>query len=190
MMKTVLGMGLLSRRKSLIDELNGYEASKLKDYAEKNGLSLDDALKEIIKKGIRYIDLEEAYGEEGIEDRELWDKRYHFLKIESAYLHYRLLLKEALDELRKLLLTFSSVVGGLELCYRSLPQGRGGELREEEIRKLKALIDMYVNKLLKPSEEELRNSDISDEDVIKDIEDLVKRYKEVFKHAAEEEKEG
>ena len=177
-------MGLLRKRVNLIEGLNNYEISKLRNYAEKNGLSLEEALKEAVEKGVRYIDLEDAYGKEGISDRELWDKRYHFLRVESAYLHYRLLLKDTLDEFRKLLLTFSSVVSSLELCYRSLPSNKAKELRKDEIRKLKTLVNIYVNGFLKPSEEDLKNTDINDEEVIKEIKDMVRKYEEVFKNAA------
>jgi len=183
-------MIFLKKKNDLLDELNEYEINKLRDYAEKKGLSLKEALKEVIKKGIRYIDLEEAYGKEGVNDRELWDKRYHFLRVESAYLHYRLLLKDALDEFRKLLLTFSSVVSSLELCYKNLPQNKAREFREEEIRKLKTLVNIYVNEFLKPGEQDLKNTDISDDEVINEIKETVRRYEEVFKHVAKERKEG
>ncbi len=175
-------MHLFRKGREVLKGLQSYELNKLREYASKNGLTLEEALKEVVKKGIRYIDLEETYGK-GVEDKDLWDKRYHFLKIESAYLHYRMLLREALDEMRSLLMTLSSVVSSLEICYNSLPDkgGQGWQYRAAEVEKLKKLVNIYMNKFVKPHEEELQRTHAEDEEVLQTIEDLMRKYKEAFR---------
>lgn len=164
--------------------LTDYERGKIEELARSWGVSFDQALKRVIEDGLRYVELENAYGE-GVKDRELWDKIYRLLKVESAYLHYRLLYREAVEEIQGLIMTLSSVVSDLETCFNSLPKGADNvtELRAKEIERLRKYIRLYMERYLRrpSSNKSEEGGDVNDEDVLKEIEDLVKKYREVFK---------
>ncbi len=58
------------------------------NYSNNNNINIENAIEELIKKGYEYHELEKMY-EKNVHNREVWDKRFYFLKIESAYLYYR-----------------------------------------------------------------------------------------------------
>jgi hypothetical protein len=164
--------------------LDDYERRKIEELARGWKVSFDQALKRVIEKGLRYVELENAYGG-GVKDRELWDKTYRLLKVESAYLHYRLLYREAVEEIRGLTMTLSSVISNLETCFNSLPSGGNNvaELRNKEIDRLKKYVRLYMERYLRPSSSNQPNEkgEVNDADLLNEIEELVKRYREVFK---------
>jgi len=158
----------------LDDELKGI----IKYYMDSKGVnSVEKAVRDLIKMGYDYWNMKSQYGDD-ISDRELWDIRYKLLKLESGYLHYKLLLREALERLRALTLNLSSLLSQLDTCWSKL-----GEPHLSESEKFRRFLKEYSDEFVFAARKELESKEyegIKDEDVIRDIERLLKHYKEKF----------
>ncbi len=158
----------------LDDELKGI----IKYYMESKDISsVEEAVRNLIKMGYNYWNMKSQYGD-NISDRELWDVRYRLLKLESGYLHYKLLLREALGRLRALTLNLSSLLSQLDTCWSKL-----GEAHLSESAKFRRFLKEYSDEFVFTARKELESGEyegVRDEDVIRDIERLLKYYKEKF----------
>ena len=166
-------------------ELLGEETYGIvKRYAEERGIGLEDALRELIAKGVRYAELEKAYGKD-VADREVWDRRFYYLKVESAYIHCRLRVKELVEELKSFIMRYAGVVAALEMCYeRYAPKNERVEAELRELRNARRVADEYLDKYVLGKRAEdvaLEGGAVSDEDVIKSIEEGLRKYRAVLK---------
>ncbi len=165
------------------------EAARLVEkYAIRKNLELNKALTELVEKGYQQYRLEETYGE-GINNRELWDRRFYYLKIESGYLYYRLRLSEVVEEMKNLILIMSGLIGDLESCYKTcLGRSRLVLEEEEKLRSLRETLNRYFDRYINVVREELgKKKYVDDREVIKSIEETIRKYKEEF-HLEEKEK--
>jgi|GEM_PF-1347830 len=164
-----------------LDIFPDYSKRIIEEYSSRNNIGEYDALIELIEKGFRYYEFEKLYGKD-IHDREVWDKRFYYLEIESRYLHYKLRLKEVIEELKSLVLTLSKVVNRLELCYKKFLDNQeviNSELNE--LSKVKSLLQYYLNSYVIKVEKDLRESfGKNDEYVLKSILETVDKYKKMF----------
>jgi len=152
----------------------------IKQYAERNNIDYLQALKELVQKGLRYDELERQYGKD-VDSRELWDKRFYYLKIESGYLYYRLRLKEVIDELKTLAIRFAGVLGSLETCYKQCMNSDAVELELKKLAELKEFIRYYLDTYVITVNKELEEKKYADdEEIIKFVEEAVKKYKKYF----------
>jgi len=155
-------------------------------YAREREVDLKKALEDLIRKGYRYSQLEKMYGK-SLHDREVWDKRYYYLKIEAGYLYYRMRFRDALEELRSMAMILMGTVRSLELCYqRYAPKSEAVQKELEELEKLKKLAQYYTQNYVLAGRRELEEKKYAeDEDVIKSIEETLERYKEMLKRERE-----
>jgi len=159
------------------------EAARLVEkYAIRKNLDLNKALTELVEKGYQQYRLEETYGE-GINNRELWDRRFYYLKIESGYLYYRLRLSEVVEEMKNLILIMSGLIGDLESCYKTcLGRSRLVLEEEEKLRNLRETLNRYFDRYINVVREELgKKKYVDDREVIKSIEETIRKYKEEFR---------
>ncbi len=152
----------------------------IKQYAERNNIDYLQALKELVQKGLRYDELERQYGKD-VDSRELWDKRFYYLKIESGYLYYRLRLKEVIDELKTLAIRFAGVLGSLETCYKQCMSSEALELELKKLAELKEFIRYYLDTYVITVNKELEEKKYADdEEIIRFVEEAVRKYKKYF----------
>jgi len=152
----------------------------IKKYAEKHHVSYLQALKELIQKGLRYDELERQYGKD-VDSRELWDKRFYYLKIESGYLYYRLRLKEVIDELKTLAIRFAGVLGSLETCYKQCISSEALDAELKKLADLKEFIRYYLDTYVITVNKELEEKKYADDkEIIKFVEEALKKYKKYF----------
>jgi len=160
----------------------------VKRYAKERGLSFEDAVRELIVKGARYAELENIYGKD-VTDREVWDKRFYYLKVESAYIHCRLRVKELAEELRSFIMRYAGVVAALEICYeRYAPKNERIAAELEELRRARKIADEYLDRYVLGKgvkDVALEGEAVSDEDVIKSIEEGLRKYRELIKGGGE-----
>ena len=52
-------------------------------YASKVGKGFNEALADLVSKGLRYYELEVMYGSD-LRRREVWDRRFYFLKVDAG----------------------------------------------------------------------------------------------------------
>jgi len=152
----------------------------IKQYAERHHINYLQALKELIQKGLRYSELERQYGKD-VDSRELWDKRFYYLKIESGYLYYRLRLKEVIDELKTLAIRFAGVLGSLETCYKQCMSSEALEVELKKLADLKEFIRYYLETYVITVNKELEEKKYADDkEIIKFVEKTLEKYKRYF----------
>ncbi len=154
---------------------------EVEEHARRRKMGVEDALRDLVRKGIRYVELEDMYGKY-VTDREVWDRRFYYLKVESAYLHCRLRVKELVEELRRFIIRYSGLAAALEICYERYAPKNERLLKElEELRRARRIADNYLDKyVLGGREEGDEEGELSDEEVIKSVEEGLRRYKEVL----------
>ena len=152
----------------------------IEQYAEKHHINYLQALKELVQKGLRYDELERQYGKD-VDSRELWDKRFYYLKIESGYLYYRLRLKEVIDELKTLAIRFAGVLGSLETCYKQCMSSEALEVELKKLADLKEFIRYYLDTYVITVNKELEEKKYADdEEIIRFVEEALEKYKKYF----------
>lgn len=154
----------------------------IREYADKNNIDFNQSLKNLVHKGYKYYQLEKLYDKD-INDREVWDKRYYFLTIESRYLHYKLKAVELYEELRNQTLQLSSILSQLEYCYQNyVPNGKKSEQELKRIKELRKSLELYADKYLFAGKRKLlQDKYIDDSEVIESIEKTLSKYKEIIK---------
>ncbi len=185
-------MGLFSRGRKRRDSLgNVIEVNvdeelsgMLKYFMESEGVSSrSEAITRLVKMGYRYWNMRSQYGD-NLSDRELWDIRFRLLKLESGYLHYKLMLRDALEQLRTLTMNLSSALSQLNTCLARLKDADpNANVDLEDAEKYKRVLEEYSKKFIFSAKEEIESGQcggISDEEIIKDIENLLRVYKERF----------
>ncbi len=165
---------------SVDDELSGM----LKYFMESESLSSpSEAIAKLAKMGYRYWNMRSQYGD-NLSDRELWDIRFRLLKLESGYLHYKLMLRDALEQLRTLTMNLSSVLSQLNACLARLKDvDPSVNVDLEDADRYKRVLEEYSRKFIFSAKEEIESGQcggVSDEEIIEDIENLLRMYKEKF----------
>ena len=140
-----------------------------------------EAIKELVKMGYKYWTLEKSYGD-NMNDREVWDTTYRLLKVEGRYLYYRLRLREVMEEMRRLSLILSSMMSELEICYKLLKElNPEFKVDEEKLRRNKENVERYVDEYVTALKRDLNEKRYeAEEDLLKELEDLLTRYKKKF----------
>jgi hypothetical protein len=146
-------------------------------YAASNGVGLGEAVADLLRKGYEYADLEKRYGK-SVHDREVWDRRYYFLKVESAYLYYRLRLRELYEEVRTLAMNMSSLVSALEHVVRRC--GLEDRTMDEYLSRMRSVAKHYIDSYVLSSRELQDTPEVSDAEVVRSIEEVLERYKQVL----------
>ncbi len=164
----------------LSDELKGM----LKYFMESEGINdPQEAITELIKMGYKYWNMRSQYGD-NLSDRELWDIRFRLLKLESGYLHYKLMLREALERLRNLTMNLSSALSQLDTCLARLKDADPSlTIDLSESKRLRRFLKEYSEEFIFSARNEVESGEwegVKDEEVINDIEELLKRYKRLL----------
>lgn len=154
----------------------------LEYFMESEGVSsMSEAITRLVKMGYRYWNMKSQYGDD-LSDRELWDIRFRLLKLESGYLHYKLMLRDALEQLRTLTMNLSSALSQLNTCLTRLKDADpNANVDLEDAEKYKRVLEDYSKKFIFTAKEEIESGQcggISDEEIIRDIENLLRLYKE------------
>jgi len=188
----VLIVGLFSRGRKRRDSLgevievaiDGELSGILKYFMESEGISSpSEAIAKLAKMGYRYWNMRSQYGDD-LSDRELWDIRFRLLKLESGYLHYKLMLRDALEQLRTLTMNLSSALSQLNTCLARLKDVDSSvNVDLEDADKYKRVLEEYSRKFIFSAKEEMESGQcggVSDKEIIEDIENLLRMYKEKF----------
>jgi len=162
-------------------ELSPEVSQLVEEYASSKGIDFNRALEELVRKGYRYAQLEKMYGK-SVHDREIWDKRFYYLKVEAGYLYYRLRFRDLLEELRSMAMILMGTVRSLELCYqRYAPKTESIEQELKELEKLKRIAQHYTEEYVLSGRKELEERKYADdEEVLRSIEETVKRYRKML----------
>ena len=126
--------------------------------------------------------LERNFGR--VDDREFWDIRYRLMKVESMYLHYRLLLKDAMEHIRTLIMNLSGALSQLDACFMRLKQlDPNTNVDIDKFMRYREVLNEYVNKFIMSLREELDEGSkkVKDEEILNEVEELVRRYRELLK---------
>jgi len=153
----------------------------VEEYAQEKGLDFRKALEDLVKKGYRYAQMEKIYGK-SVHDREIWDKRFYYLKVEAGYLYYRMRFRDLLEEMRSLSMILLGTVKSLELCYqRYAPKSDIIEKELNELKKLEQTAKRYVEEFVLMGRRELEEKVYADDrEILKSIEETLKRYRQEF----------
>jgi hypothetical protein len=79
----------------------------------------EKAVMDLLEKGYRYWLLERNYGEENVRDRVNWDPVYWSMKLASGFAFYKIRLRDAVEELKKLTMSLSGVLGDFKTVLRA-----------------------------------------------------------------------
>lgn len=155
----------------------------IRNYADKEEKGFNEAMEELIYKGYKYYQLEKLYDKD-VNDRKVWDRRYYFLTVEGRYLHYKLRVRELIEELKNQTLQLLSILSQLESCYkRYLPEGEVRDKEIKRVKKMKESVKQYADKYLFSSRDgSAEDVYVDDMELIKSIEKALSKYKKVFKN--------
>ncbi len=166
------------RRKEMLDYY-------MKTVGEAN---MEKAVIDLLEKGYRYWLLERNYGEESIGDRVNWDPVYWSMKLASGFAFYKIRLRDAVEELKKLTMSLSGVLGDLKLCYEHPEAVRGNKDFTRKIEEYQREVNMYVEKFITALREDIDSADryVEDEEKFLDeLEELIKQYRSLLKEKKE-----
>jgi hypothetical protein len=161
-------------KRKLVIRLPGEVYDLVVGYAASNRIGLEEAIAELLRKGYEYSDLEKKY-DKSIHDREVWDRRYYFLEIESAYLYYKLRSSEIYEDAKALAMTLSSVVSALEHMVQRCGFSDGN--MAEYVSRLRSTARHYMDKYVLASRREEDVPEVSDAEVLRSIEETLEKYK-------------
>jgi len=147
------------------------------NYSVSNNIGIEEAIIELLRKGYEYSDLEKKY-DKYTHDREVWDRRYYFLKVETAYVYYRLKLRDLYEEIKSLTMTLSSVVSTLEHALQRY--SITDEHMTEYLNKVHEIVKHYLDSYVLTSRKEENAPEVSDAEVIRSIEETLDRYKKLI----------
>ncbi len=168
--------------KQVCIEVDGHLRELIDNYMANEGLEdLEESIRNLISKGYWYWILEKKYGHSRINNQEIWDRAYDYLRVESGYLYYRLRLRDVIEEMRKLIIILSSVLSDLKTCYGMLKSSGYSNISvgEDKIKEyqdfLRNYMENYVLALRRELDEKKYVED--EESFLNDIVELVKRYR-------------
>ncbi|MEB3756729.1 MAG: hypothetical protein GSR79_07735 [Desulfurococcales archaeon] len=144
----------------------------------------DEALKELLEKGYRYWLLEKNYGKEKVGDRENWDPVYWSMKLASGFAFYKIRLRDAIEELKKLTMSLSGVLGDLKLCYEKPETVRRDPIFGSRIEEYQKEVNAYVEKFITALREDVDSSEryVEDEErFLDELESLIKDYRKLLR---------
>ncbi len=158
-------------------------------YSRENDIDFNSSVEELIAKGYEYHKME-SYYKKNIRDREVWDKRFYFLTVESRYLYYKLKVRELYEELKTQTLQLSSILSQLEYCYQRYMKNNENAREElEKIREMRKSLDKYADKyLLINRKSSSQDEYIDDDEVISSIKETLARYIEIMRKEHDHQK--
>ncbi len=170
-------MRLLHRKKaSSIPRLPPEVEELVERMVMKEHIDREEAVRRILVMGVRYYYLKKTYGEH-VDSRELWDRRYYYANVEAGYLYYRMRLGEVIRDFKDVIRTMSSILGELEACYKASGPILGEKGLERRIREYREIVVKYFKEYLFNAERELEEERyVSDKDVIKSLQEILKKY--------------
>lgn len=133
-----------------------------------------EAIRELVRKGYNYWLLESKY-KDRVDSPLVWDRGLQVMKIESAFLYYRMRVREVIEELRNAILILSGVLADLESCYKTC-KPRNIDL--ERIKGYRRELSRYMDDYIKPLKEELEiANEIDVEELLENVERLLAKYR-------------
>jgi high-affinity Fe2+/Pb2+ permease len=177
---------ILNKKKDLYNLLDDETKNMLEYFMMTEGISdIREAIRLLLRKGYDYWLLEKKYSKDLIESGKIWDQSYFNLRASSGFVYYRLRLKDAIDEIKRLSITMSSLLADLESCYK---EAKGLSINKKEvidkIEKYRATIEDYLNRFIfslrEDVEDKSKNYIENEKEFINWIEENLKRYKELF----------
>ena len=159
-------------------ELGGSAASLVEYYMAAEGLEdPSEAVARLVEKGYHYWQLEQR--SEDREPRGAWDSTEWTMRVAAGYAYYRLRLRDAVEELRRLTMTLGGVLGDLRLCYEHPEKLRRDPAFAERIERYKRELRAYIDEFITALRRDIDSGDryARDEEVIEALEALLERYK-------------
>lgn len=140
----------------------------------RKNLSVEEAVRELLRKGYNYWLLEKKYGDR-VDSPLLWDRGLQCMRVESAFLYYRMRVREVIEELKNAILILSGVLADLESCYKTCKPEAVDLNRINEYRRE---LSRYMREYIRPLKEEAESDMGLDVDrVVRDVERLLAEYK-------------
>lgn len=97
------------------------------------------------------------------------------MRVESAFLYYRMRVREVIEELKNAILILSGVLADLESCYKTCKPEAVDLNRINEYRRE---LSRYMREYIRPLKEEAESDMGLDVDrVVRDVERLLAEYK-------------
>ncbi len=143
----------------------------------------DKALRELLEKGYRYWLLERNYGKDKISDRENWDPVYWSMKLASGFAFYKIRLRDAIEELKKLAMSLSGVLGDLKLCYEKPDAVRRDPSFARRIEEYQKEVNAYVEKFITALRKDVDSSEKyvgDEEEFLNELESLIADYRKLL----------
>jgi len=163
--------------KSLRVGLDADLAVLVESYARIKGVSVEDALKDLARKGYDYHLLEEKY--EDPSDPIAWDPVEKYRVALHAYLDCKLRLREIYSDLHRLVLLLSSLTRELEDCQSILAgNGLNPVISGEELRLYREAVAEYMEKYVKRVRDSVERDAMSLEEVISDCRFILSRLED------------
>jgi hypothetical protein len=109
-----------------------------------------------------------------------WDSLDWCMRVAAGYAYYRLRLSDAIEELRRLTLTLSGVLGDLRLCYEHPEKLRVQRVpAAEKIRRYEEELKRYIGEFIESLRRDIDSGEryARDEDVLEALEAIVKEYR-------------
>jgi len=163
--------------KSLRVGLDADLAVLVESYARIKGVSVEDALKDLARKGYDYHLLEEKY--EDPSDPIAWDPVEKYRVALHGYLDCKLRLREIYSDLHRLVLLLSSLTRELEDCQSILAgNGLNPVISREELRLYREAVAEYMEKYVKRVRDSVERDAMSLEEVISDCRFILSRLED------------
>lgn len=167
---------LRGRRGRSVEDCLGPSLRFLEAYMGRSGV--EDrcrALADLVEKGYHYWLLEEKYERAKLDDPIVLDMSVRYGKVLHAYFRLKLLLRELLQDFRRLVITLGSVLTELEhMCNRN-PGGCGLDPRDYRRR-----LEEYYERYVRPREEEAGEEPMGIDELIRDLEVLLDHYRRLM----------
>ncbi len=149
-------------------------------YAEERRVSVQQAIAELLEKGYEHYCLEKKFGDR-ILDREVWDRRFYYMKVEGGYLYYRMRLWEAVGEIRLLAMALAGAASSLEACYKLCGDKLENTEWRREVEKLRCTAEYYLKRYSREIKGDLeKNQRVPEEEVLESLEKTLEEYKKRF----------
>jgi len=153
---------------------------RIEYYMRETGIDgIDEAVGSLVEKGYKYWLMENSYKDK-IGERVNWDPVYWSMKLASAYAYYKLRLRDAVEEMKKLTMALGGVLGELRLCYEKPETVKGDTAYKEKIELYRRQLEAYVEKFITSLRVDLDGPDNyveDEEEFLRELEELVKKYR-------------
>ncbi len=174
----MFGFGRRQRRRAV--ELSGHAWRLLEYYMARSGIEdPGEAASRLVEEGYKRW-IEESSREGG--EAGAWASLDWASRVAAGYAYYRLRLRDAVEEMRRLTMTLSGVLADLKACLRD-PGGfrdRGEILKRLEAyeAELKRYVDEFITSLRRDYDSGDRYTD--DEELLEVLEGVVEEYRRIL----------